>query len=156
MLIAVYFLLAVAEIIGEYLELSLMVYLTKPLLMPVLGCWFLSQTKGIQNKRHKKLLILSIVFAFGGDTFLMFVTHNENFFLFGLASFLVGQLFYAFAFINSIKNSSREANKAIRVLFLVVFASYYLILMKYLFPLLGEFLVPVLVYGVAICFLTQP
>lgn len=151
MLIALYFLIALAEIIGEYNEWSVLIFATKPFLMIILGYWFFKETAKSENSKYRKRLLFSIGFAFGGDTFLMFLPYNENFFLLGLGSFLIGQLFYAFAFIESIRSSTVKAKKSFRLLFLFAFISYYIVLMKVLFNDLGEFLVPVLVYGLAIC-----
>ena len=119
--------------------------------MVTLFVWFYLQTKESANNKFRNYLLLSIVFAFGGDTFLMFLPFNEIFFLLGLGSFLIGQLFYVFAFSNSIMTSKRSFNKPMGAMLLIIFLSYYAILMYSLFPYLEDFLVPVLVYGVAVC-----
>ena len=71
-LIIVYFLLAIAEIIGTHIDYLPLIFATKPLLMVTLFVWFYLQTKESANNKFRKYLLLSIVFAFGGDTFLMF------------------------------------------------------------------------------------
>ena len=150
-LIVIYFLLAIAEIIGTHYDFLPLIFATKPLLMVTLFFWFYLQTKTSAGNKFRKYLLLSIVFAFGGDTFLMFLPFDEIFFLLGLGSFLIGQLFYVFAFSTSIKNSKNEFNKPIGLTLLIVFLGYYVILMYSLFPYLEEFLIPVLVYGIAVC-----
>ena len=151
-LIIVYFLLAIAEIIGTHIDYLPLIFATKPLLMVTLFVWFYLQTKESVNSKFRNYLLLSIVFAFGGDTFLMFLPFDEIFFLLGLGSFLIGQLFYVFAFSNSIATPKGSFNKPIGVaMLLIVFLSYYAILMYALFPYLEDFLIPVLVYGVAVC-----
>jgi len=150
-LIVIYFILAIIEVVGEYLEMVPLIFGTKPLLMITLFVWFYIQTKNYSNNKYRKYLLISIVFAFGGDTFLMFFPYNEIFFLLGLGSFLIGQLFYVFAFSNSIKNSKETFNKPVGITLLVVFLAYYAVLMISLFPFLEDFLVPVLVYGIAVC-----
>ena len=150
-LIIIYFLLAIAEIIGTHNNCLPLIFATKPLLMVTLFVWFYLQTKESGNNKFRKYLLLSIVFAFGGDTFLMFLPFDEIFFLLGLGSFLIGQLFYVFAFTRSIKNSKYDFNKVFGLLLLIIFLSYYAILMQSLLPYLEDFLIPVLVYGVAVC-----
>ena len=150
-LIIIYFLLAIAEIIGTHYKFLPLIFATKPLLMVTLFAWFYVQTKNSVGNKFRKYLLLSIVFAFGGDTFLMFLPFDEIFFLLGLGSFLIGQLFYVFAFSYSIKNSKNDFNKPIGLTLLIVFLGYYGILMYSLFPYLEEFLIPVLVYGIAVC-----
>lgn len=150
-LIIIYFLLAIAEIIGTYNNFLPLIFATKPLLMVTLFVWFFSQTKQFAGNKFRKYLLFSIVFSFGGDTFLMFLPFDEIFFLLGLGSFLIGQLFYVFAFSYSIKNSSGNFNKPVGIGLLVVFLGYYVVLMYSLFPHLKDFLVPVFVYGVAVC-----
>ena len=114
-LIIVYFLLAIAEIIGTHIDYLPLIFATKPLLMVTLFVWFYLQTKESVNSKFRNYLLLSIVFAFGGDTFLMFLPFDEIFFLLGLGSFLIGQLFYVFAFSNSIVHSKEAFNKPIGV-----------------------------------------
>ena len=151
-LIIVYFLLAIAEIIGTHIDYLPLIFATKPLLMVTLFVWFYLQTKESANNKFRNYLLLSIVFAFGGDTFLMFLPFDEIFFLLGLGSFLIGQLFYVFAFSNSIATSKGAFNKPVGVRVVnCLFKLLYAILMYALFPYLEDFFVPVLVYGVAVC-----
>ena len=150
-LIIVYFLLAIAEIIGTHFDYLPLIFATKPLLMVTLFVWFYIQTKESANNKFRNYLLLSIVFAFGGDTFLMFLPFNEIFFLLGLGSFLIGQLFYVFAFSNSIITAKKPFNKPLGIALLIIFLGYYGILMFSLFPYLEDFLIPVLVYGIAVC-----
>lgn len=150
-LIIIYFLLAIAEVIGEHVDWLPLIFATKPLLMVTLFFWFYLQTKESANNKFRKYLLLSIFFAFGGDTFLMFLPFDDIFFLLGLGSFLIGQLFYVFAFLSSIRASKNDFNKPIGFTLLIIFLSYYVILMYTLFPYLDDFLIPVLFYGFAIC-----
>ena len=150
-LIIVYFLLAIAEIIGTHFDYLPLIFTTKPLLMVTLFVWFYIQTKESANNKFRNYLLLSIVFAFGGDTFLMFLPFNEIFFLLGLGSFLIGQVFYVFAFSNSIITAKKPFNKPLGIALLIIFLGYYGILMFSLFPYLEDFLIPVLVYGIAVC-----
>lgn len=151
LLIILYVILSVIEITGDILGNPYIVYATKPLLMPTLFIWFLSEVKA--PSKFKKIIAASIVGAFFGDTFLMFLPFNELFFLLGLGSFLVGQVLYGWGFIVNIKASKTESSKSYNLIMTLIFAGFYAGLMTLLFPSLGEFMVPVFVYGLAICFM---
>ncbi|WP_258543505.1 lysoplasmalogenase [Parvicella tangerina] len=156
LLIILYILLSIIEITGDVLDNQLMVFATKPLLMPTLLIWFYTEIK--RKSKFKNIIAGSIVAAFFGDTFLMFVPYNDLFFLLGLGSFLIGQLLYGWGFIGNIKDSKKEGSKPFNLTLTIVFAAFYGGLMRFLYPNLikveeGAFLIPVLIYGLAICFM---
>ena len=97
-----YFLVSVLEIIGDTFNQNELVYLTKPLLMPLLILLFY-QTWRSQKDTKSKLLIGALFFAFIGDVALMLVSINDNFFLVGLGAFLITQLFYYFLLLRTEK-----------------------------------------------------
>lgn len=152
LLLILYIILAIIEIIGDITEFRPIIYVTKPLLMPVLMLWFFALTPN-KTSKFKKIIVVSIIASFFGDTFLLFVEQNEIFFLLGLGSFLVGQVLYGWAFILNIKAAKTKGDIRLNILFAIAFGAFYFLLMNLLFPSLGEFLVPVLVYGLAICFM---
>lgn len=156
LLIILYLVLSVIEITGDILGNPYIIFATKPLLMPTLLIWFLTEVN--TPSRFKNIIAGSIIAAFFGDTFLMLLPFNELFFLLGLGSFLIGQILYGIGFINNIKNSTNEGKRSFNIIMSLVFAAFYVGLMKFLFPSLtevedGAFLVPVLIYGLAICFM---
>ncbi|MCB9195359.1 MAG: lysoplasmalogenase [Flavobacteriales bacterium] len=156
LLIILYFLIAIAEITGDIIENKWLVFATKPLLMPTLLIWLSTEIK--TTSKFKLIIAFSIVGAFLGDTFLMFVPYNELFFLLGLGSFLIGQVLYGWGFILNIKDSTANSSKPFNLSMVMLFLLFYGGLMTFLFPSLmaakeGEFLVPVLIYGLAICFM---
>ena len=128
----------------EWLE-----YVTKPLILLSLICFILVSTKGISCK-FKRLLIVALFFSWGGDMFLMFDELYPLLFIFGLASFLISHLLYIFAF-------NQTAHPPLKVplikkhpwiiFLLIVFGSY---VFKTLQPGLGEMVVPVIIYLIAI------
>jgi len=63
--------------------------ITKPLLLISLMAYYV-----LSNSHVDKLFVLALFFAFLGDTFLL----SNDYFLFGLGSFLVMQLLYAYCF----------------------------------------------------------
>ena len=123
-------------------------YFTKPLLIPVLGGYFLSQTNSITSPL-KKWILLALFFSWGGDVLLMFVSSDSDFFLAGLAAFLVAHICYIL-FFHVIRVQGKIKGKLF--LLLLVFI-YYVGLMTILSPWLGTFKLPVRIYGVVICFM---
>jgi len=150
-LLILYTLLSILEILGTLLDNQMLIFATKPLLMPVLLLWFLSLVT--LKSRFKNVIAVSIIFGFLGDTFLLFAPQNELFFLLGLGAFLVGQVLYGVGFIQNVKASSETGVFKTRVLAVFVFGAIYIALLTSLWASLGEFLVPVVVYGLAICFM---
>jgi uncharacterized membrane protein YhhN len=75
-------------------------YLCKPLIMISVGGYFLLNTKNI-DKKVVRFSFFAFLFSLFGDSFLMF----PEFFIPGLASFFVAQIFYIFLFQRTIKIS---------------------------------------------------
>ena len=92
--------------------------------------------------RQGKLLAAGFLFSTGGDIALEL--DRDGYFVVGLALFLVAHLFYSAAFLQDARPAA--ARRPAMVL-LLVYSSLLTIL---LWPALGEFLLPVLIYIVAI------
>jgi uncharacterized membrane protein YhhN len=148
-LLALYFLLAAIEITGDYFNSFYVILITKPLLMPVLMAWMWRET--VQETPLRKWMLGALIGSFFGDTFLLFFPFNESFFLLGLGSFLIAQLVYTYLFVIQIKTCQGKGDNRLRILWIVIFAAFYFMLMNYLWPNLGDFLLPVIVYGITIC-----
>ncbi len=76
-----------------------LIYITKPLLMIVLGIHFYFNSS--TNNFYRRFILMGLFFSFLGDTFLMFRetgTRSQQLFLLGLGSFLITQLLYFLAF----------------------------------------------------------
>lgn len=146
-LLYLYGVLSIIEIIGDVLENELLILIFKPLLMLPLIAFTFINIKGTISK----LLIFSLIFSWSGDVNLLFVGINENFFLSGLASFLIAHILYIVIFNKESKKVKTVSNKKITLISSVVFTAFYIFLMYFLFPSLGEFMAPVLVYGLVIC-----
>jgi uncharacterized membrane protein YhhN len=128
----------------EWLE-----YITKPLILISLIGFILVSTKGISCK-FKRLLLIALFFSWGGDMFLMFDEQLPVLFIFGLASFLISHLLYIFAFNQTAHpplNVPLIKKHPWIIFLLIVFGSY---IFKKLQPGLGEMVVPVIVYLIAI------
>jgi hypothetical protein len=61
-----FWLLAIAHLIGNYTNLELLQFFTKPLLMPVLIAWLYA---GYSNTKTKGILSAGLFFSFLGDVF---------------------------------------------------------------------------------------
>ena len=122
--------------------------MAKPLLMPILMVYVFYNVLGEEIKKLKVQLLAALLFSFIGDTLLMFSSKNELFFLLGLSMFLIAHVFYIslFSFHRKV-----VANKFIIVLYFMVIITYYCLLMFLIYPKLGEFSIPVYLYGLVLC-----
>ncbi len=126
-------------------ENVLLEYLTKPLLMPLLGiyCWYTLPASVIAKGMPKlKLVISALIFSWLGDVALLFTRLNPDFFLLGLAFFLCAHLIYIVLF--------RKASSAMqfRLWYTFPFAVYAAVLYFLLLPNLDVILkVAVFVYA---------
>ena len=92
------FLLALAgDIVGIQLKNDLLLTIFKPILIPILVGYFLSQT-GTISANLKKWIIAALLFSLAGDVSLMFQEKNSLFFLLGLSAFLLAHIFYIILF----------------------------------------------------------
>jgi uncharacterized membrane protein YhhN len=120
-------------------------YYFKPLLIPLLVSYFISQTNTIVTGLNKWIL-LALFFSWAGDVLLMFEPKDKIFFLLGLSSFLIAHIFYI-VFFHFVR--VREKIKGNPWL-LVVVVIYYAVLINFLSPYLADMKIPVLVYGIVI------
>ena len=149
--LALFFAIAFLNLWAEYSYFRQLIFLSKPLLMTVLGAWFFIETKS-NDTLFRKLILFALLFSFGGDTLLMLVEgppERPNFFLFGLASFLVAHLFYLTAFVKYPSEKLGLVNR--KKWWITVFAVYLAFFNYYLLPdVPAAMQVPVLVYSLAI------
>jgi len=81
---------AISAILVDFLDYQLLYSVFKPLttfLIILLAVRF--------RNSYSKRILLGLIFCLFGDSFLLF----ENYFIFGLVSFLIGHLFFLYAFI---------------------------------------------------------
>ncbi|WKK65004.1 lysoplasmalogenase [Lutimonas zeaxanthinifaciens] len=136
--LAIFILVSVADILAVLFKNLYWQTLFKPLIIPSLIAFYLSVSE-IKNK----FFLLALFFSFLGDVLLL---DKSNLFLYGIAAFLLTQLIYIFIFSKGLNKSVR----GIRLKASVPFMIFYMVLIWILYPGLGSFLVPVLVYGFAI------
>jgi uncharacterized membrane protein YhhN len=123
-------------------------YFIKPLLIPLLVGYFISQTNIITN-RFKKWILPALFFSWAGDVLLMFESKDKIFFLLGLSSFLLAHIFYIVFFHHVRVKEKVKGNPWLMVAVVI----YYAALITLLSPYLADMKIPVLVYGVVISFM---
>ena len=131
-------LLSLLHVVALYAGNMTLQMMTKPLIIPCLIAIYLLSS----NSRNKTYLA-ALFFSFVGDILLM---DKENLFLYGIASFLITQILYVYLFSKGIEKSGWS----LLAKSVLPFGIYYVILIKILWPGLGDFLLPVLVYGFVI------
>jgi len=116
--------------------------ITKPLLMVLLGVYFVSKV-GNQNNKLKYLVIAALVGSWFGDTFLMFQESNSMFFILGLGSFLLAHI----AYISVFRKFERVINNGWSFVIIIISMCYTAGLLYLLWPGLAEMTIPVLLYA---------
>jgi len=154
-LIYIYFLLLIAEVLGEViLDLEQMpfgIWAFKPFLMPVLIYWYYKETKA--DSASHKIILAALFFSWWGDNFLMpGIFKTDINFLLGLGSFLIAHLMYLAAFLRTnIKARSILKSKPYLV---IPFAGFGFGLISFLFkqnlPGFTGVSIPVIIYSAVI------
>ena len=149
--LSVYGLLLVLNILGEISGARLLVYITKPLLMLVLGSWFFFNSRRVGD-RFTLLIQAGLLFSLFGDVALMFQHVDEFNFLIGLGAFFIAQLCYTLAFAQNISETSGGQGLLIGSVIAAAVAGYGFIFASSILPRVDEVLQPaVLIYAIAIC-----
>ncbi len=130
--------ISVTEILAVAFRYRGLEMIIKPLLMISLMFLYVS----VCSKRDSWYLA-ALFFSFLGDVFLL---DKEGMFLYGVGSFLMAQLLYVRIVSKQMKGHPWKG----KMLAALPFAVYLLLLIGLLRPNLGPFLVPVVVYGLAI------
>ncbi len=161
-----YIVVGIIEVFAEATQNEILRFFSKPLLMIVLLIFYFQSVAGNWNKVHK-YLAASLAFSWLGDVALMFVPRNPddtqvmglpknpNFFLVGLAGFLVAHMLYAIAF-GRVSDKTQPPVLKRKFWVAAPLAIYMLVLLYYLVPAIGgneltkPFLGPVIIYSAAI------
>lgn len=134
----IFLLVSITDIIAIVTDNSLWQTISKPLIIPALTAFYIAGSKS-----RNKLYILALIFSFFGDVLLL---DKNNLFLFGIAAFLITQLLYIAIFSKGLGESSITK----KLLALLPFSLFFIILISILKPGLNDFLIPVIIYGLAI------
>ena len=95
---SIFFIIAIIEIFGEFKENAKIIYISKPTLMPLLILFYIFvviETSSID--RVNWLIVVALIGGMGGDIFLM-LKDEDKWFLPGMGSFLINQIFYTIYF----------------------------------------------------------
>lgn len=130
---------AVIHMWGEYGGPDILIYIFKPLTMVFIVA-IAVLAKSPPSRKYKVAIIAGLLFSMLGDTFLMLPV---DLFIAGVASFLVAQLIYTYAF-----HSGRPWR--FKHLAMLPFIAYGVIIFAILLPWLNEMVVPVGAYVVVI------
>src|SRR5688572_6616582 len=143
--ITIYLAALIVDLIAVYSNNDTLRFVTKPMLMPLLVGYFITNISAIASPL-KKWIIFALVFSWLGDVLLMFEKENSSFFIFGLVAFLIAHVFYIILFDQvRVKEKIKQS-----LLPLLPIAIYYILLMSLLQPSLGKMQKPVSVYGLVI------
>jgi uncharacterized membrane protein YhhN len=138
----------IAVLVSTIVELPMVHLICKPLIMIMLGWYYISST---DSESRNLSVLVAIFFSFLGDTLLMFVDRDELYFMLGLAAFLIAHLFYIFSY-RQHKNASHpdelQGVQRIRLAFPIILAGSGLVIVLY--PQLGSLKIPVLLYALTI------
>jgi uncharacterized membrane protein YhhN len=137
-----------AELIFIQLKMDEWEHVSKPLIIPALAAYFLSQTKNI-GSQLKKWILAALFFSWAGDLLLIFQSKSETWFLAGLSAFLLAHIFYIIFFHQVRVKENIRSNPWL----LLIVVLYYGVLISWLSPYLGDKKLPVRIYGIAISFM---
>ena len=99
----------------------------------------------LANSFHRnKLYILALIFSFFGDVFLL--STEKLFFLSGLISFLIAHIFYIFL----VKKRLQKPGGIQLLMAVIPNLIILVVLLRFLYPSLGEMRIPVTIYGITI------
>ena len=130
--------ISLLDILGLLIHVALLELIAKPFIIISLMAIYLTSVK---NKNY--WFLAALFFSFLGDVFLL---DNNDMFLFGIAAFLITQLIYIKIIIGYLYHSSKSQ----KLQAILPFAIYFILLIYLLIDNLGEYLIPVLVYGLTI------
>lgn len=153
MIIYIFWILCIADIVAATYNYTILQWTAKPLLLPCLVYLFVNETRNA-NKNRNRLMVTGLLFCWLGDVLLLFESSNSLFFIFGLASFLLGHIFYILYFTKIPSKSTKIPLQKLLILLPVVIFVFGLL--SILYPSLGELKIPVTLYAMVLgCMLSM-
>lgn len=136
----------VTDLLALTLQVSLIHFIAKPLIMLFLIGFYLSVATN-----RSMTFVPALFFCWAGDVLLLFPTKGEVYFILGLVAFLAGHVLYIlsyreFRWVD--KQNELLSTQKIRFSFPIVLAGTGLVVV--LFPTLGGLRIPVLFYAVVL------
>ena len=133
-----FILVSFLDVAGIFLQNPLIQTVCKPMIIPSLIAWYL-----VKTDRINKWYVTALFFSFIGDVLLL---DKLNFFIFGIAAFLITQVIYIFIFSKGLAKISWQK----KLTSILPFLLFYSVLISVLAPNLNDLLIPVMIYGMAI------
>ena len=121
---------------AQYIGPDTQVYIFNPLTMVLIIGLAVLAPKVEETSKYKRAIIIGLIFSIGGDILLML---PNDLFVPGLASFLIAQIIYTYAFLLGRKLK-------VNSLSILPFAVFGVVVFVYLAPGLGALTIPVIVY----------
>lgn len=144
----VFILIALVHMAAVVLGHKLLIFTTKPFLMPLLGIWLAVETSHQPPRYLKKMMFAGLAFATLGDMLLLF-GEQPFFFMLGLAAFLFTHLSYIGGF-SSISNLDKGYLRK-QPVWILPFIGFAAALVVWLWPgIPGATKLPVGIYAVVI------
>ena len=138
------------SIFGNLLGIKWMDYLFKPFIMVWIALFFVYQGRNI-DLQLKNMILFAFAFSWAGDVLLMFSGRDFIWFILGLVSFLLAQVFYVLSFIRSVIINQSKGFILSHPVWLIPFIAYGIIIFSVLYDHLDPVLrLAVLVYMIAI------
>jgi uncharacterized membrane protein YhhN len=146
--LALFILISVTELAAHLFDWPTVRHFSKPLLLVSLAIYYYVS---VGRGELSKLIMLALIFSWGGDVLLMYQPKHELYFIFGLASFLVAHLFYIFTYKQFRSEDTSNALMGVqrfRYSFPVILAGTGLITILY--NHLGDLKIPVVIYALVL------
>lgn len=141
--------MAVLHLVSCMLDTEIFQGVTKALLMPLLLAWFLN-ARLASEKKYSNFIIAALVFSWIGDVILLFAPRGEQFFIGGLGSFLIAQIFYITAFRYRLMRKQEKLNASTILMIPLPFVLFFVLFFLFLMPYLENMLIPVAVYSIVV------
>lgn len=148
-LLILYAIALILTIIGGVTQNIELEYISKPLLMPLLGAWLWAN---VGQSRLRNIILIALFFSWLGDVLLMLQHKEANLFIFGLIAFLLAHLAYIIGF-SYTNRPRRKGYLREHPWLLLPFAAYALCLFYPMRQALSEqgLTIPVLIYAAVLC-----
>lgn len=125
-------------------------FYTKPALVISLILFFILHTRKMQGGVFRTLIVLGLVFSLSGDVFLMFQNQASAYFTAGLVSFLIGHIFYIWAFSKTYLENHKIALIKRQGWVMVLIVGYGFVFFGAIKDYVGSFIGPVILYTMVI------
>jgi len=135
-----FFVVAISDVIGIIFNITWLQIVSKPLIILTLFVLYY-----FSAEQRNNWYLLALFFSFLGDVFLL---DKTGYFLLGIVSFLITQIL----FIKLIISQLRKVHANHIIITMLPFVVYFTVLISTIKENLTEFLIPVVIYGIAISF----